>query len=1192
MADEDFSEYLKRVREAPVPQVATPAAPEAAPAVDFSGYLNSVKNSKAPVAMAQGLPVVAPAAAPEKPDYSKLNYSQNDLTKDEFFKPIQEYMVDRYGAHVKKEDREALVDMFMNNMRGFAGGNSVRALNEITYLNEVGEDEKRLAKVGEAYTIFENMQGLTGETSGWERAEIVKDYARSAVLDPINLLGLGLGKTATSTGFKAGSQMALIAAKQAFKKKLAQETASGVAEVAARETAQKFAERVFRAQTQKAMTQTTQKIAQRQAVEKAATTNLQRMTTSTALKEAAIVGTFEAAVSAGTDYLYQDAMLRTKVQDEYNVFQTGLSAVVGLVAGGLSGALGNVGAGKSKLVAPEPLKTSTKGSKSISKLFEAAPAGGAAPPIPQKGSLRMGDWMRDVANGRELQDQDTEFFLTMILGNEEKGLKGLAQILLEDGYVWVRRSKDDKVSNWIGDIIKQADPQDAQKFLDEFTKATGIDMVEGKTLSVGAFADTFKKKMSDSGRLLNSVSQMAKILGRDPKTFTAEDYLRAVLGGGVDDVTTTVDNVAGKMGAKLGKAVDDIINRDLPNFQNNIIRLMVSNLSTTALNVTGFAAMSGINTASDVVRAVLYGGKAGVLLATDPAAAKKVGMEAYQILQSQVQKARNTLDPNTTYETFLKYAQVRPDAMRQLTAVLPGGVESLEKMAKGFDPTKPLLSMKMDQAVDVIQRINLVSAQDGYTKAIEFTSQLDGLLRRSREDGGFGMSWNEFFSNPTHTKEMLSDRYVKLEAMAVDRTLKTVFSKSYKGKGVLGEVAGAIEDARNIPGIGLLIPFGRFFNNTIAMMYNGTGLLPLAAKAMGKNPTENYAEILSKGAVSWTLLGIMAQREQEYITQGLGWSEEIDESTGEVVDERYEFPYGAYKAAARLLAHYQTDTEVPAALGGQFFDQFIGQLTRQLGEAGTGVRQIFESLLSDEGPGIAKVLGDTFGTVASQAASGMTRPLEPVNVAIGLTRDEEFYTPDRKQGTKWINEALRYIDQFVAVATGENIAPPKYNAAEEQTAVQASRLVSTTRASKLTNVERVMNSIGLPGFKANMASLSEPADNRFNQLFSVIVEDNAGVLFESNKFKKGDLETKQALWAKLLADGRKAVKGYMGRLSANDGDPTLLKMLDISAYPKLRVQRTMDDLGFDRPLDELSEEELYILDNALKFREEFLMNKP
>jgi len=66
----------------------------------------------------------------------------------------------------------------------------------------------------------------------------------------------------------------------------------------------------------------------------------------------------------------------------------------------------------------------------------------------------------------------------------------------------------------------------------------------------------------------------------------------------------------------------------------------------------------------------------------------------------------------------------------------------------------------------------------------------------------------------------------------------------------------------------------------------------------------------------------------------------------------------------------------------------------------------------------------------------------------------------------------------------------------------------------------------------------------------------------------------------------------MGRVAAGNGDGALLKMLDISGFPKLRVQRTMEDLGFDRPIDELSEEELYTLHNALKFREEFLMNKP
>ena len=1132
----------------------------------------------------------------EKPavDFSQMNYSENDLLQDDFFVPIQDYMVDRFGTHMQDLDKEDIVEKFTNNMRGFAGGNSVRAINEITYLNEVGEDEERLAKAGRAYEIFEGLQSLSGDTGWGEKAEILFDYTRSAVLDPVNVLGLGIGKTATGVGFKAGSQLPLIAAKQAYRKKLAKEVAKGSAPDVAKKVAQETAENILIRQNKRVVAETNKQIATRQAAEKAATTYLQRMTTPTALKEAAIVGGFEAAVSAGTDYLYQDAMLRTKVQDEYNVYQTGLSAVVGLVAGGLSGSLSNVGTGKSGLLPPEPLKTSTKGSKSISKLVNqttsttaASPAGGPAVPT--------GDWLKDIAKGKELQDQDTQFFITMLLGNDEKGLKGLAQILVEDGYVWRRRNADDKVSNWIGDIIKNSDPQDAKQFIDDFTKATGIDMVDAKKLTVENFADTFKKKMSDSGKVLNSVSQVAKILGRDPKSITIDDYADFVLGGGVSTQQTVAGAAASTASKnlasnKVGKAVSDFIGRDLPDFQNNIIRLMVSNLSTTALNVTGYAAATGLNSVTDITRAVLMGGNAGIYMAIKPKEAKAMGIEALSLLQNQVTKARNTLDPNTTYETFLQYAQQRPEAMRQLTAVLPGGIESLDKLAKGFDPSTPLLTLKANQAVDVIQRLSLVSAQDGYTKAIEFTSQMDKLLRRSEDKGGFGMSWNEFFALPDHQAKMVSERYAKLEAQAVDETLRSVFSKSFKGEGFVGEVAGIIEDARNLPGIGLLVPFGRFFNNTVAFAYQTTAAGPLLSKAMGLGDTSKpTSELIARGLVTWSLIGMLTQREMDYIDQGLGWSEEIDEETGEVIDERYEFPYGAYKATARYFAHQFRGDEVPKDLMLQFGDQFVGQLTRQLGEAGQGLNNIVTSILSDEGPGLAKVLGDSLGTIFSQAASGITRPLEPINVLAGLARDEEFYVPDRKQGTAWVNNSLRYMDQAIGLITGENLAPPKQTAAEGQPRVQASKLVSTTRGSRLTNTERVMNEIGKPTFLANMSSQSEAADNRYNQIFNEIVEDQAGVLFKSKKFREGTLEYKQGEVTKMVTDARNSTLGYMGRVASNNGVRALMKMINISrAYPKLTVQRTLEDLGFDRGIDRLSEEELDTLDNALKFREEFI----
>jgi hypothetical protein len=1157
----EYSNFLDQL-ESTVPESPAPGG--------YGGLLDALEGEV-------GVTAVEAPVVPEPLDFSKMTYSENDLTKDDFYRPIEDYMVDRFGEHIRDLEREDVVEKFTNNMRGFTGGNSVRAINEITYLNEVTEDEERLAKAGAAYELYNGMQSMFGDVSWGESAEILWDFTRSAVVDPANVLSLGIGKAVSGAGFKAGSQVALISAKQAYKKKLAKEVAKGVTTEVAKKTAAETGEKILKRETAKRVAETNAKIATRQAAEKAATTFVQRVTTPTALKEAAAVGTFESLMSAGTDYLYQDAMLRTKVQEEYNTFQTGLSAVVGLVAGGIAGAMSNVGTGKSGLIAPEVLKgTPTAGSKSISKVMATPPAG--ATPSPP-----AGNWLKDIANGKELTDQDTDFFVTMLLGNDDKGLKGLAQILFEDGYVWRPRNPDDKVSNWIGDIIKQSDPQDAKQFLDDFEMVTGISMVDGKSLTIDAFADTFKKKMSDSGRVLNAASQASKLLGRN---MTADEYAKFVLTGGLPPATSRV----GTAGAKVGKAVGDYVNKGLPDLQNNIIRLMVSNLSTTALNVTGFAAATALNSASDMARAVLLGSGAGLMLAINPTSAKKMGLDAYNILQNQVSKARNTLDPNTTYDTFLQYSMARPEAMRPLTAVLPGGIESLEKLAKGFDPSKSLLSLRASQGVDFVQKVNLVSAQDGYTKAIEFTSQLDKFLRRSEKDGGFGMSYIEFMSKPDHALRMTSEKFVNLEAMAVNETLKAVFSKSYKGKDFVGEVAGIIEDARNLPGIGLLVPFGRFFNNTVAMSYETTAIGPLLSKVLGGQQDKLYGEIASKGLVTWSLIGMLALREQEFARMGLGWSEEIDPETGEVVDERYEFPYGAYKAIARIFAHRWNGDEIPKELAVQFGDQFFGQLTRQLGDAGEGLVSIAISALSDEGPGIGKMLQDAMGATVSQAISGATRPLEPVNALVGLSRDEEFYVPDRKIGNKYFNNSVRYMDQMLAAFDGgENWMPKSQSPVEGTPRVAVARLVSTTRASRLTNAERVMNSIGRPGWMIGMASNSEVADNRYNEVFHDIIESGSGKLWNSKRFKEGDLETKQLLVRKLLESSRKSTKAYMARVASNGDDRSLLKMIEISNSSDIAISRAMEDMGIDRPLEELSEAELDSLQKVLEFREEYLL---
>ena len=63
----------------------------------------------------------------------------------------------------------------------------------------------------------------------------------------------------------------------------------------------------------------------------------------------------------------------------------------------------------------------------------------------------------------------------------------------------------------------------------------------------------------------------------------------------------------------------------------------------------------------------------------------------------------------------------------------------------------------------------------------------------------------------------------------------------------------------------------------------------------------------------------------------------------------------------------------------------------------------------------------------------------------------------------------------------------------------------------------------------------------------------------------------------------------MGRLAANEGDDTLLKMIEISGKPKIQVERVLKSLNIEKSLEELSDAELETVALALQFREEYVL---
>ncbi len=1108
---------------------------------------------------------------------NQRKYTVNDLSGDDI-PVIRDYMVTMEGSRAGDLKDQDLIEKFINRQRGFAAGNSVRATRELVRLQQLNDEE--MAKVGAAYSLFNNMEGVFSEENTWgETLGGVADYARTTLMDPANLLGLGVGKAVGAGIGRSAVRVAQKEAMRVFRKELAK----GVS----REAAEKTATRVF--------SQAAQEVAESEAKRLGARETARRAGTKSVLKQTAAVVATDTAINVGTELAYQQGMILAGEQDNVSKFGLGLAALGTITMGGVSAGLAARNVSNMSIVNPDGFKPTPTQTKEVLK--------GVTETVKK---VTEGDWQGKVASGKELTDLDFDFWRTMLLGDEERGIAGMASILAEQGYQWQRRSDQDKVSNWIADIIRSADPQDAKVFTDNFEAATGIKMTdlqgELKTEGVEAFANVFARKMNQAGRIQNAVSQIAKaravpVESLDPSKLTLNDYAESlgVIGTGRKAEKVRWQQIGGE---------------EVSRFQNNTIRMIVSNLSTTNLNVIGWASASAQNSMSDFALAVFHGGKSAAQFATGNMADAKKSAQAIQAIgENQVDKLRFLLDTDTTVDVFRSLALVRPDSMRELTDVLPGGVEDLEKLLKnkGFDPNRTTFGDVTDSIVEGAQIVNLVKAQDVLTKAVEYNSQLDRALRLE-----MGVGLRQLLNSPDAAKIMNTQKFAELEAKAIYETQRAIFSKSYKGQGFLGETAGMIEDARNIPGIGLLVPFGRFFNNTIATSADAVGISALMKLVDKTSSSErSMGELVSRAAVTWGGVYSLAQVELENREKGLGWSEVEDPRTGSVTDRKFDFPYSLWKGMAHITSFWMDGKEVPdevmsemaevvsayeqasqsitgtgeipPELIEQMGQAVFGQLTRQLVQSSESIYEVLKRTVSGE---VTK--DDLTGILTkpvSQVVSGWTRTLEPVNVAVGVAGGVDFKVMDRKQGVQLINDMFRYTDQFQQLFVEGN--ERKFNAVDGPARLDPTKFVGARSAGPVTDTERVLNVLGKPYWKLNSFSLDPEADNRFNALYNSMIEEEAGKLIRKDSFKRGTLESREAAWAALNTKVKETVKKYMATGIARANDRSLKMILDISSSGQRKVDAAMEELGFD-DITELNLQQLELLKGFLDTREDWL----
>lgn len=1122
-------------------------------------------------------PVQTSAPKPALPEAG--TYTQDDIVENDYaYSIVEGYMRDRYGDEsIKDETRESVVDSFLNNRRGVVSGNSVRGLAEMDYINDIKDDADKKARAAKAYQLYENMAGIfSKETSFAEKAEGLMDFSRSVILDPVNLVGGLIGKAVAGGSLRVGTKGAQKVALEAMKKE------------ATKETAKKVGTKVFSDGVKAARTATKSKIAA-YSQNVLGKTAAQRLATRAAITEIGVVTSIDAMVGAGTEYMYQEGMVDVEAQEDISYLSVGIAALGGILLGGVqAGLIARRGVSDTALPSTLIPEGKTEGFVSeVSKTIEN---------YVKQDKVEIGrDWKTKLKSGavlsKDSKDFGVEFVQNLLFGHaDEEGnviLKGMTQVAYERGFVWAKRFEDDKFSNWMADLIAEVSDKEAQGLLRAIEKATGNKIKvrgdDGKIIPRSKvtgrdIGDIFAYKLSEAGTALGAAGNSARQLGMSITDKELKDlYDSAIDGSFVKDTKAKPSEPSKFMegSAKL---------------QNRLIRLLVAHPSTSALNVIGWGANTALQSTSDMSVALIYAGK-GTLqkLAGEVEKGANTQRIAKALIEANAQRVRFFLDADMTYTAFESALQRNSEALEKLNSVLPGGVESTNRLLTGgkFSPDQKLIGLAIDDKIDLVQKLSLVQAQDAFTKSQEFLFQMDKKLRIAT-----GKGWNDFYRSQnigdmTLQKYMASKEYRDIEASAVDDTIEAIFSKSYKASDGIGKLAGYLEDARNMPGLGMMVPFGRFFNNTLGFLGKNTTGVNVVLKMAGKYENMSYEEAVSRSLVTAGIIYQLSEQEIKNIGQGLPMYAGQDPLTGETFSQQYDFPVSAYRAAARIVALSRMgESEQALKAFGQFTQDFgLSGLLRNLDKTQRDTLEAIKFMADPERRDVIKGMEIVRNTLATQYVNPLIRPLEPLNILAGVARGEDAAPIDRVQNNKLINNAFRYVDNIIPLFTGKPLAEPRETAAGGRADIQSTKVLGA-RIIRLTDTQRVMNKMGLRDFDLNTAKKirdqAPKAANALNGIVFDIMEAESSLLLESSWFDKLTQQQKLDHWNGDVVPRAKELAKTFLRMQYSGPDEVISLQYDItSKHSKKDIQKAKKELDL-KEIEDLEQSELFILQQYLK----------
>ena len=1050
-------------------------------------------------------------------------YTKDDIKNDpQLAGRIRQYMVKRNGVRYSKPDLVSdaeVVDDFVEHMRNF-NTNIISTAGEVRFITGAKDEDKVVAR--DAYQIYDQLGNVFVNDGFYGAVDGIWDYVSAAATDPSNYIGLltgGAAKAGAFGGSAAAKQLVRKAAAEAGRKALKNGATRAAAEKAGQEAAEAALARFTAAGVKsKASQKAIQKVADlekniflSQAKRKASQEVMGAAAEQRGRRALMATTASDALVAMGQDYEIQSLMIDVGAQEEYSVAQTGFSSLFGAVGGGLqltfgkaAGASGlegtadTLGATMRRQAAQDNVSNVIAKETALSKpLVDDEGMKKAAADI--KTGIR--EWKEKWQRGLKLyanQTTEADLMERIVLGEGGKATKnGLVKVFKDLG---VEYPKGATVSDVVTNVVKYL----PQKELAEIN-----DMLAGVNISLGDMTqakvnlqDLVANEASRAGKTLNVFSRAKALI--DVNVIKGNDIIEGATRGVIE---READKARTMQGLQYG--------------QNLWRRMLVSSPATTAVNVAGFSQYYIGSTLADVLT-----GTATTLAGLASTGAKRAEyLRVGKVYRGMVaQKMRYLLDPYTTHDTYMKFLQENKDVGKVLFETVTGGVErTAQRYGMNVDSKWYQNAEKLANGAN---KWTGVRVQDSFTKSQMFMSEMDKYLRINK-----GKTLQEVI-NGGDTSLIDND----VLGAALDGTMKSVFSKDYTSKDeLLGATAKWVEDLSNLPVLGTILPFGRFFNNVIATSYQwsvGGAVEAMKAIAMSEKRNLSTVEAASRTLVGWTALGMAMHFDEEKRAKGLS-ATEVEVGGGQIADMKNMYPMSLFMVAGRIANLYRNDEMIPQELSQELLNQLaIGQVAKDA-QFGNDLNSLL-SLLSDSEDARAASF-DALYKQTGNILAGFTRPLDAINRAVGYINDSDI-AKDPRQATGFgvfSQSALKYVDNIIEAfdddiyaVTGEELRVATREG-PLQDANPAARIAGVTIKPPQNHTEFVYALSEMLPYTANMRSKDPAYDKIYNTLLAPQLEGLATRLMNNKDFMQGSVDQRRNMLKTQMKAIRTDINEYL-----------------------------------------------------------------